>query len=132
MNPRLATCLIWLTLVMVWPVSMLGLDGSFTPVARFIQLASALSWLGFLEGTEGMVGLFIGLLWGHAVVYGAVLFAISFALVRLGLARLPGGLRAGAAVAVMAAVILWGVFITEYDTQFPHSSPHASWSELYR
>ena len=71
MNPRLATCLIWLTLVMVWPVSMFGLDGSFTPVARFIQLASALSWLGFLEGTEGMVGLFIGLLWGHAVVYGA-------------------------------------------------------------
>jgi len=66
------------------------------------------------------------------VVYGAVLFAISFAFVRLGLARLPGGLRAGAAVAVMAAVILWCVFIAEYNTQFHHSSPHASWLELYR
>ena len=132
MSLRLATFLIWLTLILVWPLPMLGLEGSFTPVARFAQLATALSWLGFLEGTEGMVGIFVGLLWGHAIVYGALLFGISLAVVKLGLARLPDGIRSAGAMGVIAVVVIWGVFISEYDTQFHHSSPHASWSELYR
>ena len=132
MSERAATRLLWVVLLVAFPMPMLGLEGSTVPVARYAQLALALSGLAVLEGTQGMVGLFLALLWGHVLVYGALLYAAVVLLRRSArsLSSVDGAARV--LVACALAVLVWAVALAEYDTQFHHATAHASWAELYR
>ncbi|MEM9176635.1 MAG: hypothetical protein AAGC67_15535 [Myxococcota bacterium] len=125
---RLLVGAAWLVL----PFPLLGLGGSFVPVLRFAQLATGLSALGLTEGGEGMVGLLVGLLWAHAIGFGLLVWA-GVALVRRGLRSALGSGRVGPVLAGLAlGVLLAGFVFGEYETQFHHSTAHATLAELYR
>jgi hypothetical protein len=124
--------LLFAVLVWVWPLPLFGLEGSSVPVARFAELAGALSILIAVEGAGGMVGAMLLLLWGHVLVYGLLLFGVSSLLARFGLARLPAPVATGVAFAMVGAMLLWGVFGHPYDSLFHHSEAHASLLDLYR
>lgn len=132
MTNRRIALLFWVVAASCWPLPMLGLEGSYVPVARYVQLATAITTLGVLEGTEGMVGLFIGLLWAHALVWGLVLAIAAWVVARFVVARAPQGGRSGLVAGVVALVIVWGVLLSEYDTQFHHSDAHAPFWSVYR
>ena len=132
MTNRRIALLLWVVAVSCWPLPMFGLEGSYVPVARYAQLATAITRLGVLEGTEGMVGLFMGLLWVHALGWAFVLAIAAWLLARLVVARAPQGGRSGVVAGVVALVVVWGVFLSEYDTQFHHSDAHAPFWSLYR
>jgi hypothetical protein len=131
MTSKSAAWLLWAGLVFCWPLPLFGLEGSAVPVARYAQLASALSALAILEGTQGMVGLFLGLLWGHVVVYGLLLMLLVQLGVRFGLASRTPSTRRWLTLALIAVVVIAGSAIG-YDTQFHHSEAHASLWRLYR
>lgn len=132
MSSRAASWILFAALALVWPLPMVGLEGSRVPVARFAELAAALSVLVALEGAGGMVGLMLLLLWGHVLVYGLALYGVSRLVVRFGLSRLPARVGAGAVAAVLVGLLAWGVFGRPYDSLFHHSEAHASLLELYR
>ena len=132
MSAKAAAWISYVALLVMWPLPMLGLEGSFVPVARFLELALALSGLAIVEGTGGMVGLFLLVLWGHVLVYAGLLYGVVSLLRRLVLDGMPGGLRAVALVVFVAALLGWSTLGRPYDTQFHHSKAHASLLEIYR
>ena len=79
---------LFLLIALVVPLPMFGLEGANVPLGRFAQLAGALTILALVEGTGGMVGLFLLLFWGHVVLYGLVEAAAAMLVARVG-----GGLR---------------------------------------
>ncbi len=123
---------LWTVAAVCWPLPMLGLEGSYVPVARYVQLATAITTLALIEGTQGMVGLFMGLLWGHVLVWSAVLGGVAWATTRFVVGRAPATGRRGIVVALVALVVVWGVFLSEYDTQFHHTDAHAPIWSVYR
>ena len=132
MTHRRVLLLLWTVAALCWPLPLLGFEGSYIPVARFIQLATAITTLGLLEGTEGMVGLFMGLLWGHVLVWSAVLGVAAWAATRFVVGRAPASGRRGVVAAILALVVVWGAILSEYDTQFHHTDAHAPIWSLYR
>ena len=132
MSEKIGGRALLLAALLVLPFPLLGLGGSFVPVARFAQLALGLSVLGVTEGGEGMVGPMVGLLWGHAIIFGLLLWG-AVALLRRLLRRSIGDARVGGVLAALAVVVALGGFaFAEYDTQFHHSTAHATLAELYR
>lgn len=131
MTPRFAGGVLWAVLLLVAPFPLFGLEGVFVPTARYGQLAAALSLLGGLEGTEGVTGLFMGLLWAHALVFAAVLAAIVWGL-RRALPRFVGAQAAACLLALALGALVWGIGFAEYRSAFHHTTSHASLSELYR
>jgi hypothetical protein len=119
-------------LICVWPLPLVGLDGSSVPVLRFVQLASWITVLVALEGAGGMVGVLFALLWGHAFVYGVLLYVVATFLVAQLRSRLPGRVGNGVLVAAVVGVVVWGVYARPYDSLFHHRDAHASLLELYR
>ncbi len=114
------------------PFPLLGLDGSFVPVARYAQLAAVLLVLIAREGAAGMVGLLAGLMAAHAVVYAAVLGGASWFAVRFVLSRTSSRSRVGLVIGVALLLLALASFAPVYDTQFHHGSAHARLWELYR
>ena len=131
MSARAAAVALFAGAVLTIPFPLLGLDGSFVPVARYAQLGAVLLALIAREGAGGMVGALTGLIVGHAAVYGALLVLGSW-LVRRALDRVSS--RARATVVGAGVVLLLAVFSLAplYDTQFHHGSAHASLWQLYR
>ena len=82
--------LLLIVLICVWPLPLIGLEGSTIPVLRFVQLASWITVLIVLEGAGGMVGVLFALLWAHALVYGVLLYAIATVFERQLRSWLPG------------------------------------------
>lgn len=132
MSLRGATGCLFIAMLVVVPLPLLGLEGSSVPVLRYVQLAAALSILAILEGTAGMVALFLGLLWGHALAFGLLLLLAAALLSRFVIGRLPEARRTWAVVAAVVVLLGWGAFGARYDTQFHHSDAHASLLEMYR
>lgn len=133
MNAKASAWVLFGALLLTWPLPMLGLEGTLIPVARFLQLALALSGLAIVEGTGGMVGLLVALLWAHVLVYAALLFAAGWLLRRVALERIPGArLRALVVGVAVAGLLGWSIVGRPYDTQFHHSKAHASLLEIYR
>lgn len=128
---RSSTLALWLILFFVLPLPLLGLDGSFVPTARFGQLGGAVGMLGLLEGMQGMVGLFVGLLLGHALVYALALLGVCLFLRRLILMKLARGPRWWVVSLAGLLLVAWVVIAQPYDTQFHHSDAHASLFEIY-
>jgi len=119
-------------LFFVVPMPFFGLEGSFVPLARLLQLTLTLGVLIGLEGGGGLVGMITGLLLGHVVILGLLLYLGVWLVDRFGLARGPSGLRVAALVILAIGLVAWGVFASPYDSQFHHSNAHASLLELYR
>ena len=132
MTARAAAIALFAVAALTIPFPLVGLDGSFIPVARYAQLATVLLALIAREGAGGMVGAIVGLIVGHAVVYAALLALGSWLIRRLALERASSRARAG--VVGVWVVLLLGVasFAPLYDTQFHHGSAHARLWELYR
>lgn len=122
----------FLTLFCVWPLPLLGLDGSLVPAARFLQLGVSLLVLILIEGSGGIVGMITGLMWGHAIGYGILLWIVASLLARFVFSRVDDVVRPRVLFVVMAFLISWGIFGRPYDTQFHHSHAHASLVELYQ
>lgn len=119
-------------LLWTWPFPLLGLEGTWVPVARFVQLAVSISLLILLEGAGGKVAALFGLLWAHALIYGLVLFGAASILVRQTRRRLPDRLGNGLVVGIVFALFIWAIWGSPYDSQFHHSNAHASFLDLYR
>ena len=132
MGSKPAAWLLFVALFFTWPLPLLGLEGSFIPVARFLELALALCGLAVVEGTGGMVGLFLLLLWGHVLIYAGLLLGGVWLLRRLALERISRGARWVAVVLAVGGLLAWSMLSSPYDTQFHHSDAHASLLELYR
>jgi hypothetical protein len=122
----------FIALLWAWPLPLLGLEGTTIPVARFIQLAVALSVLIAIEGAGGMVGALFFLLWGHVLVYALLLFGAAAIIVKQVILRLPDRIGFWIAAAALVALFSWGSFADPYDTAFHHSAAHASLLDLYR
>lgn len=129
---RLMRWLLFAALSWTWPLPLFGLDGTTVPVVRFLQLAASLSVLIALEGAGGMVDAFFGLLWGHVLIYGLILFGVASLIAGL-ISAIRSG-RAGIWITIAVAVVLvgWASFVDPYDTMFHHSDAHASLWDLYR
>lgn len=132
MSSKAAAWVLFVALILMWPLPLLGLEGSFVPVARFLELALALSGLAIIEGTGGMVGLFLLLLWGHVLVYTGLLYVVVRLLRRFAFDRLSAGSCALIVVLAVGGLLGWSGFGRPYDTQFHHSDAHASLFEVYR
>ena len=132
MSSKAAAWVLFVALILMWPLPLLGLEGSFVPVARFLELALALSVLAIIEGTGGMVGLFLLVLWGHVLVYAGLLYFVVRLLRRFAFDRLSGGACALIVVLAVGGLFGWSAFGRPYDTQFHHSDAHASLFEVYR
>lgn len=124
--------LIFMTLFCVWPLPLLGLGGSLVPAARFLQLGISLLALIVIEGSGGILGMITGLMWGHAIIYGALLWVVASLLARFVFSRVDEIVRTRVVIVVMAFLISWGIFGRPYDSQFHHSDAHASLAELYQ
>jgi hypothetical protein len=131
-DARILRWILFVTLLVTWPLPLFGLDGTLVPVARFVQLASWLSVLIALEGAGGMVGSLFVLLWGHVLVYGLVLFVVASIFVGQVLSRFPNRVRVWVASAAVVALVAWASLADPYDSMFHHSDPHASLLELYQ
>ena len=131
MSSRISAGGLFLVMFFVFPLPMVGLEAS-VPAARFAQLGAAAGWLGLTEGTEGMVGVFAGLLLGHAVGYALILSMGCALLRRYVLGPLHHRVRDHVTVIVSVLLISVGVYGELYDTRFHHTSAHAKLLELYR
>ncbi len=123
---------LYLVLLLTWPLPLLGLGGSLVPVARYAQLAIALSHLILREGTGGMVGTLLVLFWAHVLVYGVLLFALVVLVEKGLLARISGRLRPWIVAGLCAGLFVWFSLDAPYDSQFHHDDAHASLLVLYR
>ena len=119
-------------LICVWPLPLIGLDGSEIPVLRFVQLASWITILIVLEGAGGMVGVLFALLWTHALVYGVLLYVVATFFAAQLRSRLPGRAGNGVLVGVVIGVVAWGFYARPYDSLFHHRDAHASLLDIYR
>ena len=63
---------------------------------------------------------------------GGVRCVDAQAIARFGLARVEVAARRGWTAAILAVIVLWGVFVAEYDSQFHHTDAHASFWSIYR
>jgi hypothetical protein len=124
--------ILFVVLALALPLPFVGLEGSFVPVARYVQLGGALLVLIAIEGSGGMVGAIAGLLWGHAIVYGLLLIVVSKLIAGQILARLPMSIRPWIVAAIIVGLFVVAQFGGIYDSQFHHSRAHASLGALYR
>ncbi len=131
-DARILRWVLFVTLLVTWPLPLFGLDGALVPVLRLVQLAASLSVLIALEGAGGMVGSLVLLFWGHVLVYGLILFGVASIFVRQIVSRFPEHTRVWAAAATVVALVSWAGLAGPYDTMFHHSEPHASLLDLYR
>lgn len=132
MGTRAAGALLFVAALLCVPFPMLGLEGSLVPVARYLQLAVVSLALLLREGPQGVVGILVALLAGHALFYASALAAATWLLARFGLARLSARGRVLAAAVGVAALVAATGSLHLYDTQFHHTSAHARLFELYR
>jgi hypothetical protein len=131
MSPRISAGILFLVAFFALPLPMLVLEAS-VPAARFAQLGVVAAWLGLAEGSEGMVGIFAGLLLGHAFGYALVLAMVCALLRRYVLAPLHHRVRDHVTVIFSVLVISIASYGELYDTRFHHTSAHAKLLELYR
>jgi hypothetical protein len=117
--------------MLCWPLPLLGLGDASVPAARYAQLASALGVLGWLDGTQGMVGVMLGLFWGHVIVYALALGGIAALVARFGLGGRSPEQRRLWVIGLVVLVVLVGS-VQGYDTPFHHSDAHAPLWRLYR
>ena len=132
MNPRFAAAVIFIAAFIALPLPLLGLDGVVVPAARYWQLAGVLAVLVAIEGTGGMVGLFLGLMTVHAIVYTLLLGGACWGLGRSVLPRIHHRLRDHITVITATLLISLGIYAELYETRFHHSSANAKLLELYR
>jgi hypothetical protein len=131
MTKRRAGVLIWLSLMVCWPLPLLGLGDATVPTVRYAQLASALGVLGLQDGTQGMVAVLLGLFWGHVLVYSLILGSVAALVAHFGLGgRDPRERRRW--VWGLVGVIVIAATLQGYDSPFHHSNAHASLWTLYR
>ena len=104
MSERSGAWFLFVVMLLVLPFPLLGLGGSVVPVARFAQLAVALSALGLAEGTEGIIGMLIGLLWGHVFLFAALTWLVLAVAKRVA-RRLVASDRVGSVLAAAAVVV---------------------------
>jgi len=124
--------ILFAVLALALPLPFFGLEGSFVPVARYVQLGSALLVLIAIEGAGGMVGAIAGLLWAHAIVYALLLTVVSKLIAGQILERLPQATRHWIVAAIIVGLFVAAQFGGIYETQFHHSRAHASLGALYR
>jgi hypothetical protein len=128
MQPRILFFLVFLML----PLPLFGLEGLMVPAARFLQLATALSILVVIEGSGGMVGSLLLLLWIHALFYGAMIYWGSRVVTRRLLPKFPELVGPWLIASVGVGLACWGLFGEPYASSFHHSEAHASLTRLYR
>lgn len=132
MSARAAAATLFVVAALALPFPMLGLDGSFVPVARYAQLSAVLLALIAREGAGGMVGALAGVMVGHAIVYAGLLAGAAWLARRILLDRLSARVRAGLVGVVAVLLLVAASFAPLYDSQFHHTQAHARLWDLYR
>jgi hypothetical protein len=124
--------ILFILLFLILPLPLLGLDGLMVPAARFFQLATVLSILVVIEGSGGMVGSLLLLLWIHALFYGAMIYWGSSIVTSRLLQKFPERSRPWLIAGFGLGLACWGLFGEPYSSSFHHSDAHASLTRLYR
>lgn len=124
--------ILFILLFLILPLPLVGLDGLMVPAARFLQLATVLSILVVIEGSGGMVGSMLLLLWIHALFYGAMLYWGSSIVTGRLLQKFPERARPWLIAGFGFGLACWGLFGEPYSSSFHHSDAHASLTRLYR
>lgn len=117
MSTRALRCTLFVSLFVLAPLPMVGIDLAVFPAARYCLLAGVCIAVGLTEGAAGPVGMITALFTANALVYTAVLWGVSWLAAR-GLARLPriptrNALLVVIAIAALSA-LLFDVYITPY------------------
>jgi len=130
MNQRLASGLLWLTLVLCVPLPFFLVEVGRQPVAAIVQMLGVILVLIATEGGEGAASLAAGILAVQALL-GAVLLALVSMLVVRAIYRIAGA-RGGAAVAVLVATTLL-LALTQpiYLTPFRAAGLRATLGEVF-
>ena len=81
MSPRATRRLLFLALLLLLPLPMLAFD-ALVPVVRFLLLGAVCLGMRWVEGPGGVVWQLATLFFGHALVYGAALWAVAWACAR--------------------------------------------------
>ena len=124
--------ILFILLFLILPLPLLGLEGLMVPAARFLQLAAALSILVVIEGSGGMVGSLLLLLWIHALLYGAILYWGTWIVTEKLLPRFAERSRVWLIVGLAVGLVYWGLFGEPFASSFHHTDAHASLIGLYR
>jgi phosphate/sulfate permease len=116
MSSRATRRVLFLALLVLVPLPMFTFD-ALVPVARYLLLGAVCVGMRVAEGPGGVVWQLTALFFGHALVYGAVLWAVAWAVTR-SLDALPASARAALVACAIAAGMLWAVAAEPYRTPF--------------
>lgn len=118
MNPRRASCVLWLVFCFLVPLPFFLSEVGFVPPVRALLLATASLWLLVQEGPEGAVRIAVFLLFGQAVLQVGflwILARVSTSVARRGFGRhAPAFL--GALVLGLAVASLFPIYRTPFRT----------------
>ena len=130
MTRRLASGLLWLTLVLCVPLPFFLVEVGHQPVAAIVQLLGVTVALIAVEGSDGAASLAAWMLAAQALLGMVVLALAATVLVRSIYRVAPA--RGGAAVLVLIAAIL-AVALTQpiYITPFRAAGLHATLTEVF-
>ena len=120
MSPRAVRRVLFLALLLLAPLPMLAFDAR-VPVARYLLLGMVCLGMRVVEGPGGVVWQLTALFFGHALVYGAVLFSGAWLAARA-LAAIPSAARGGVVVIAVVAATLWALASEPYLTPFGQSA----------
>ena len=116
MSPRASRRVLFLTSLLLVPLPMLTFD-AFVPVARYLLLGAVCVGMRIAEGPGGVVWQLAALFFGHAVVYGLLLWLAAWAAGRA-LGALPARVRTGAIAFVVIVCGVWALATRPYVTTF--------------
>ncbi len=116
MSPRAARRVLFLALLLLAPLPMLGFD-AVAPVARYLLLGAVCLGMRLVEGPGGVVWQLAALFFGHALAYGALLWAGAWLAARA-LAVLGSAARGAVVAIAVVAATLWALTAEPYLTPF--------------
>ena len=116
MSPRATRRVLFMALLVLVPLPMFTFD-ALVPVARYLLLGAVCVGMRVAEGPGGVVWQLTALFFAHALVYGALLWAVAWGVAR-SLDALPSSARAALVASVIAAATLWAVAAAPYRTPF--------------
>ena len=130
MSHRVQMGSLWLAFFALVPVPFILAATGFAPPLRVLFLAAILSAIALVDGVQGPMPIFLGLVFGQVALFAALAY-LAARLLLLAFARLVSERWVPALVGLMIALLLCVSFFDIYHTPHSSSLPYANVTGLF-
>jgi hypothetical protein len=130
MSQRAQKWSLWLAFFALVPVPFVLAATGFAPPLRVLFLASMLGAIALVDGAQGPMPIFLGLLFGQVALFAALAYLAAHLLLRA-FARLVSERWVSALVGLTIALLLCVSFFDIYYTPHSSSLPYANVTGLF-